>query len=136
MSCSSRNSRRSNMIGFSLSIRLRLIEDFLGNEAQNQLLSNRCDPSDSHFAKQSLDVILLGIAEAAKCHHRLQAGVEARARAEKLARIGLGSTGLAVVVKPRGLGDHELCGFELHPSFGQRMLYPLVHADRASEDYP
>jgi hypothetical protein len=40
-------------------------QHLLGDEAQDQLLADRRDARDQHFAQEALDVVLLGVAEAA-----------------------------------------------------------------------
>src|SRR6266511_2906 len=58
------------------SIRLRQTEHFLGDEAENELRADRLDTGDQGFPQIALDVIFLGVSEAAMCHHRLLAGVK------------------------------------------------------------
>jgi alkylation response protein AidB-like acyl-CoA dehydrogenase len=43
---------------------------------------------------------------------------------------------VAVVHHPRGLADEQVCGFELRPRVGDRVLDGLVGADRLVEDLP
>src|SRR5579871_2807318 len=75
-----RGAPERRVCGFQLaasSIRLWQAERFLGNETQNQFPAHRRNPWDQRLPQVTLDVELLGIAEAAMGHHRLFAGVEA-----------------------------------------------------------
>src|SRR6266849_1197919 len=58
-------------------IRLRQAQNLLGNKTENELRADRGDPWDQGFAQVSLDMIFLGVAEAAMSHHRLLAGLKA-----------------------------------------------------------
>src|SRR5437870_2469053 len=71
----------------SISIRLRKAEHLLADEAEDQLRADRRDARDQRFPQIALDVILLGIAEAAMGHHRLLAGLEAGFRGKVLCGI-------------------------------------------------
>src|ERR1700722_16422736 len=71
------------LVGFGL------IQDLLGDETQDQLFGDRRDARDRHLAQQSLDVILLRVAEPTESEDRLQAGVISRTRAQELPVIRL-----------------------------------------------
>src|SRR4029450_167041 len=58
------------------SIRLGQTEHFLRDEAENELRADRGDARDQGFPQITLDVIFLGVAEAAMRHDRLLAGME------------------------------------------------------------
>src|ERR1700682_4090031 len=72
------------------SIRLGQAQHLLRNKTENELRADRGDARDQGFAQVTLDVIFLGVTEAAMGHHRLLAGVEARFRREIFGRIGGG----------------------------------------------
>src|SRR6266700_5539469 len=117
-SCSGLKRRRLN-IGFAglivsgcaavrvalSSIVLRLIENFFGDERENQLLVYRRDARYGDFTQQPFDVIFLGVAETAESQHRLEGGIVSGARAKEFSGVRFRSAGLCVVVKPRCLVD-------------------------------
>src|SRR2546430_6346000 len=112
------------------SIALRQIEHLLSNEAEDELLRDRREPGDRDFAEQPLDVILLGVAEAAMGHDGLPRGIMTGARAEKFCTVGFGAARPAIVVEPGGARRHLPCRLQIHPALGQRMLNALVLTDR------
>src|SRR4051795_9976544 len=117
----------------SSSIRLRQAEHLLGDEAENELRADRRDARDQGFPQIALDVIFLGVAEAAMRHDGLFAGVEAGLRSEIFGGIGGRAAWHALVVLPARAQHHHPRGFQLHPVPGQRMLDALIHADRTVE---
>src|SRR3546814_10146286 len=60
------------------SIAFRKIEHLLGDEAHNQLLGDRGKPRQRGFAVEALDMIFLGVAEAAMGRDRLPGRIVAR----------------------------------------------------------
>ena len=85
------------------------------------------------LAEVARDVVLLGVAHAAVGLQRAVGGLEAGVGAQVLGRVGLAGAGLAVVVEPGGLAQHQLGGVEPGQRVGERELESLVHADRAAE---
>ena len=124
---------RKSAVPLEPSVTLRQIEHLLGDEAEDQLLGDRRQPRDRHFAEQPLDMIFLGVSETAMGHDGLPRGVVAGARAEEFRAVGLRAAGLAVVVQPRRAHHHLPCRFEIHPFFRERMLDALILSDRAIE---
>src|SRR5882724_1262504 len=113
----------------SSSVRLRQAEHLLGNEAENELRADRRDPRDQGFPQIALDVIFLGVTEAAMRHDRLLAGVETGFGGEIFCGIGGRPAWHALIILPAGREHHQPRGFQLHPVFRQRMLDALIHAD-------
>jgi hypothetical protein len=69
---------------------------------QDQLGADRRDARDQDLAQIALDMIFLGVAEAAMGHDRLLAGLEAGLAREILRGIRCGAAGQALVVAPAG----------------------------------
>src|SRR5882724_7074456 len=116
-----------------ISIRLRQAQNLLGNKTENELRADRGDPRDQGFAQVSLDMIFLGVAEAAMGHYRLLAGLKARFSGKIFRSIRRRAAWQPLVVLPARRQHHQPCGFELHPVLRQRMLDRLVLADRTVE---
>src|SRR3954452_24304313 len=91
----------------SSSIRLRQAEHLLGDEAENELRADRRDARDQGFPQIALDVIFLGVAEAAMGHDRLFAGVETGFGRKILGGIGGRTAWHALVVLPAGGKHHQ-----------------------------
>src|SRR5580692_3122120 len=75
-----REKRRRAMAIFIMprsSIRLRQAQHLLGDKAENELRADGRDARDQGFTQVTLDVKLLGIAEAAMRHDRLLARLKA-----------------------------------------------------------
>src|ERR1700730_15394121 len=83
-----------------ISIRLRQAQHLLGDETENELRADRGDARDQGFAQVTLDVKLLGVAEAAMGHDRLLAGVKTRFGCEIFRGIGRRPTRQTLVVLP------------------------------------
>ena len=102
--------------------------------AENELWTHRRDAADQHLAQQPLDVEFLGVAHAAQRHDGARARLEAGLGAQVLGGVGLGSAGLAPVVKPSRPHGQEVGRFKLDPALGEGVLDGLVLADGAPED--
>src|SRR5258705_3766250 len=103
------------MVLWTFSIRLRQTEHLLGNEAENELRADRRDARDQGFPQVTLDVILLGVTEAAMRHDSLLAGVEAGFRFEIFRSIVGRTAWHALIVLPAYTQHHHPRGFQLHP---------------------
>src|SRR5215468_8876471 len=89
------------------SIRLRQAQHLLGDEAENELRRDRGDARDQRFPQVTLDVIFLGVTEAAMGHHGLLAGAEAGFGGQILCGIGGGPAGHVLVVLPARAQHHQ-----------------------------
>src|SRR6267378_1234674 len=115
------------------SIRLRQTQHLLGDKTENELRADRRDARDQGFPQITLDVIFLGVTEAAMRHDSLLAGVEAGFRCEIFRSIGGRAALHALIVLPACAQHHHPRSFQLHPVLRQRVLNALIHADRAIE---
>ncbi len=109
-------------------VRLRQAQHLFGDEAENQLRADRRDARDHHLAQITLDMVFLGVAEAAMGHDRLLAGLEAGLGSQVFRGIGRGTARQALVVLPGRRQGHHPCRLQLHPVFRQRVLDRLILA--------
>ena len=74
----------------------------------NQLLSDRSDTGNSHFAQQPLDVIFFCVAKTAMCQHGVQARFVTGARAKEFRRVCFRAARLASVIEVGRARCHEV----------------------------
>src|SRR6266403_4270609 len=102
----------SSIFSINPLIRLRQAQDLLGDKAENELRADRGDPRDQGFAQVTLDMIFLGVAEAAVSHHRLLAGLKAGFSGKIFRGIGGRAAWQPLVVLPACRQHHQPCGLE------------------------
>src|SRR5665213_4563033 len=97
------------------SIRLRQAQHLLGDKDENELWADRRNPWDQRLPQIALDVIFLGVAEAAMRHHRLLAGLEAGFAREIFRGIGRRAARHALIVLPARRQRHQPRRLQFHP---------------------
>ena len=101
----SRRAFRAAHAAAGRSVRPGEAEDVLGDVAQDQLLADRRDAEQPGLAPVALDVVLLGVAEAAVGLHGLVGGGEGGVGGQPLGQVGLLAARQTLVVaarRPRG----------------------------------
>ena len=117
----------------SPSVRPGQAERALGDVVEREMLADRGEVEHDDLAHQPLDVELARIAHAAMRRHRLLAGLEPRLDGEELGGVGLDAAGLAPVVEPGRPHGGEMGRLQRRPGSGERVLDPLIGADRPAE---
>lgn len=104
------------------------------DERQQQLRCYRRDAEQDGFPHKPLDMIFLGISETAECQLRGLRRLHRRFAGQVFGCVRFVSAGLAGVIKRTGAHRHEIGRFQLRPAGGQRVLHPLILANRPAKD--